>query len=153
VAASDCTAEHGRVRHPATGRSISYGELVGQVPITKTLTADDTLYEGGVPLLSRALGTSHALDVSVSSIDVASGDVIVLMAHRVPGELDRHALIAHVERSREHVLVVRFDEEDRAIDENLHLDKPPREWRVLLRSAIALALAVLMFVTALAWAQ
>ena len=41
VAASDCTAERGRVRHPATGRSISYGELVGQVPITKTVTADE----------------------------------------------------------------------------------------------------------------
>ena len=41
VAASDCVAERGRVRHPATDRSISYGELVGQVPITKTVAADE----------------------------------------------------------------------------------------------------------------
>ena len=41
VAAADCVAERGVVRHPPTGRSISYGELVGRVPITKTLTADE----------------------------------------------------------------------------------------------------------------
>ena len=41
VPPADCVAERGRVRHPATGRSIAYGELVAQVPITRTLSADD----------------------------------------------------------------------------------------------------------------
>src|SRR2546426_12087419 len=31
---ADCIAERGVVRHPPTGRSISYGELVARVPIT-----------------------------------------------------------------------------------------------------------------------
>ncbi len=35
---ADCIAERGVVRHPPTGRSISYGELVARVPITKTLS-------------------------------------------------------------------------------------------------------------------
>ena len=39
--AADCIAERGAVRHLPTGRSISYGALVAQVPITKTLTADE----------------------------------------------------------------------------------------------------------------
>ena len=41
VTAGECVAQHGRVRHPPTGRSVSYGELVARVPITKTLTEDD----------------------------------------------------------------------------------------------------------------
>jgi len=41
VDAADCVAERGVVRHPPTGRSISYGELVARVPITKTFTADE----------------------------------------------------------------------------------------------------------------
>jgi isoquinoline 1-oxidoreductase beta subunit len=41
VAATDCVAERGRVRHTPTGRSVSYGELVARVPITKTLTPDE----------------------------------------------------------------------------------------------------------------
>jgi isoquinoline 1-oxidoreductase beta subunit len=38
---ADCRAARGVVRHRQTGRSISYGELVARVPMTKTLTADD----------------------------------------------------------------------------------------------------------------
>ncbi len=41
VAAADCRAERGLVRHPPSGRSISYGALVGTVPITKVLTPDE----------------------------------------------------------------------------------------------------------------
>ena len=41
VAAADCIAERGLVRHSRTARSIPYGDLVAQVPITKTLTADE----------------------------------------------------------------------------------------------------------------
>lgn len=38
---ADCIAERGVVRHPPTGRSISYGELVARVPITKTLSPEE----------------------------------------------------------------------------------------------------------------
>jgi isoquinoline 1-oxidoreductase beta subunit len=41
VDASDCVAERGAVKHPGTARSLSYGELVTRVPITKTLTSDE----------------------------------------------------------------------------------------------------------------
>ena len=41
IDAADCVAERGGVRHPPTGRSISYGGLVAKVPITKTLSADE----------------------------------------------------------------------------------------------------------------
>jgi isoquinoline 1-oxidoreductase beta subunit len=41
VDAASCTAENGVVRHAPTGRSISYGDLVARVPITKTLTPDE----------------------------------------------------------------------------------------------------------------
>lgn len=83
------------------------------------LTAEDALENGHTPLLSRALGTSPSLDVSVSSVCVDAGDVMILMGHRVRGDVDRRALIAHVEEagSSEHMLVVRFDDGDRAMDE------------------------------------
>jgi isoquinoline 1-oxidoreductase beta subunit len=41
VDAADCVAERGAVRHPPTGRSISYGDLVARTPITRTFTADE----------------------------------------------------------------------------------------------------------------
>jgi len=41
VDAGDCVAERGAVTHPPTGRSIAYGQLVAQVPITKTLTPEE----------------------------------------------------------------------------------------------------------------
>ncbi len=41
VAAAECAARHGVVRHAPTGRSISYGDLVARVPITKTLSAEE----------------------------------------------------------------------------------------------------------------
>ena len=41
VDAADCVAERGAVRHPGSARSLSYGELVTRVPITKTLTSDE----------------------------------------------------------------------------------------------------------------
>ena len=52
-------------------------------------------------------------------MSVDSGDVMILMGHRVRGDVDRRALIAHVDEagSDEHMLVVRFDESDRAIDD------------------------------------
>jgi len=41
VAPAECSGERGVVRHTATGRSISYGDLVAQVPITKTFSPDE----------------------------------------------------------------------------------------------------------------
>jgi isoquinoline 1-oxidoreductase len=41
VDAGDCVAERGSVRHPGSGRSLSYGELVTRGPISKTLTPDE----------------------------------------------------------------------------------------------------------------
>jgi len=41
VPAAECAAERSIVRHLPTGRSISYGEIVARVPITKTLSEDD----------------------------------------------------------------------------------------------------------------
>jgi isoquinoline 1-oxidoreductase subunit beta len=41
VDAGECVAEGGAVRHPRSGRSISYGEIVARVPITRTLTPDE----------------------------------------------------------------------------------------------------------------
>ena len=41
VDAASCIAQNGAIRHAPTGRAISYGDLVAQGPITKTLTADE----------------------------------------------------------------------------------------------------------------
>ena len=41
VDVADCVAERGTVRHRQTGRTLTYGDLVARVPITKTLTADE----------------------------------------------------------------------------------------------------------------
>ena len=78
------------------------------------LSGDDTFDDAGFPLISRALGTTSALDVTVSSVMLDEGDVIVLVGRRVPGEVDRRALIAHVESASpsEHVLVARFERDD-----------------------------------------
>jgi isoquinoline 1-oxidoreductase len=41
VPAAECVAAGGVVRHLSTGRSLSYGEIVKRVPITKTFSEDD----------------------------------------------------------------------------------------------------------------
>ncbi|PYM23598.1 MAG: xanthine dehydrogenase family protein molybdopterin-binding subunit [Candidatus Rokuibacteriota bacterium] len=41
VPAAECVAERGVVRHLSSGRSLSYGEIVKRVPITKTFSEDD----------------------------------------------------------------------------------------------------------------
>ncbi|MDP9024561.1 MAG: hypothetical protein M3N13_04185 [Candidatus Eremiobacteraeota bacterium] len=121
----------------------------------KWLTANDTLDEGSLPLLSRALGTTSALDVSVSSVGVGSGDVVILLARRVLGELDRRALIAHVEAAGpgEQVLVVRFDDGDRALEEALFSDVIRRASEPIVRFALAAAGVAISFALLTAWAQ
>jgi hypothetical protein len=118
------------------------------------LTGEDSLEDGHHPVLSRALGSSAALDVSVSSVAVEAGDVMILLGHRVRGDVDRHALIAHVEGAgpEEHVLVIRFDPDDRAIgDELVALAERPRyAFPVPLVAAITL---FLLFMLSAGWAR
>jgi len=38
---ADCVTERGVIRHPPTGRSISYADLVARAPITKTISPDE----------------------------------------------------------------------------------------------------------------
>lgn len=78
------------------------------------LSGDDTFDDAPLPLLARALGTTPTLDVAVSSVMLDEGDVIILCGRRVPGEIDRRALIAHVEAAdpEEHLLVARFEHDD-----------------------------------------
>jgi hypothetical protein len=78
------------------------------------LSGDDTFDEAPTTLLSRALGTTPSLDVAVTSVTLDEGDVIVLVGRRVRGEIDRRALISHVETAdpSEHVLVARFERDD-----------------------------------------
>jgi serine/threonine protein phosphatase PrpC len=99
-----------------TGGTAAYLAHRGEV---SSLTGDDALHEAASELLSRALGVHSSLDVSVSTVTFDAGDVMILMGHRVRGELDRRGLVTHVEQAgpKEHLLVVRFDESDRAIEE------------------------------------
>jgi serine/threonine protein phosphatase PrpC len=129
-----------------TGGTAAYLAHKGDVA---SLTGDDALDDALVPLLSRALGTSSALDVSVSSVSVDSGDVMILMGHRVRGEIDRRALIAHVEDAGagEHMLVVRFDDSDRVVDEPDAM--PSMETRLLVMRVARVAVAALSFVGSL----
>ncbi len=121
----------------------------------RPLTRDDALEAGGFPVLARALGTSNSLDVSVSSIGVEAGDMVILMAHRVAGDLDRQALISHVEAAGpgEHVLVIRFDAGDRALEDSLFVDLQPKHDSVLTRIAFGVGAAILAVLSAVAWAQ
>lgn len=130
---------HAYVVH--TGGTAAYLAHRGDVT---ALTAEDGLEEAGGHLLARALGTSSSLDVAVSSVHVDAGDVMILMGHRVRGDIDRRALIAHVEEAgaSEHMLVVRFDDGDRLTGESQ--DEEP----VSLRNAalrVALGAVSLLF--------
>ena len=130
---------HAYVLH--TGGTAAYLAHKGEV---NALTSEDGLDEASSTLLARALGTTASLDVSVSSVHVDAGDVMILMGHRVRGDVDRRALIAHVEEagSAEHMLVVRFDDGDRK-QELLADDSPYKSLR--LSTAIALSAIWLAF--------
>lgn len=116
------------------------------------LTGEDSLEDAQHLVLSRALGSSAALDMSVSSVTVEPGDVMILLGHRVRGDVDRRALIAHVEGAGpgEHVLVIRFDSDDRAVGDDV---VALRSWIVVPPAAIAM-LAFLSFVAfSFGWAR
>ena len=137
---------HAYVMH--SGGTAAYLAHKGEV---SALTAEDSL-EGTPTVLSRALGTTSSLDVSVSSVEVDAGDIMILMGHRVRGEVDRRALIAHVEEAgpSEHMLVVRFDDSDRAMDELVSATLPIRKPDLRIRSAVGFFAFVfgLLFTTA-----
>ncbi|MBV8639170.1 MAG: hypothetical protein JO322_13920 [Candidatus Eremiobacteraeota bacterium] len=138
---------HAYVIH--SGGTAAYLAHKGEVT---ALTAEDAL-ESATPLLSRALGAAGSLDVSVSSVAVDSGDVMILMGHRVRGEVDRRALIAHVEEAgaNEHMLVVRFDDSDRAMDEIVTAVKSPLPSDPRIQSAIGTLTFVLGVLLTTAW--
>ncbi|MDQ2865963.1 MAG: hypothetical protein M3R51_07025 [Candidatus Eremiobacteraeota bacterium] len=126
----------------------------------KWLTAQDSFDDGPLPILARALGTTGSLDVALTSVGVEPGDLIILLAHRVPGELDRRALIAHVEAAapNEQVLVVRFDDGDRALcgspseRSNTHASVH-RASSVLVRAALCAAGVAFLLASLSGWAQ
>jgi serine/threonine protein phosphatase PrpC len=118
------------------------------------LSGDDLFDDSDMPLLGRTLATTPNLDVAVTSVTLDPGDVIVLVGHRVPGDVDRRALIAHVEAtdSKEHVLVVRFESDD-ATDADEDEERVPRFDRARLASLLARVAAGVAFALALAWAR
>jgi hypothetical protein len=136
-----------------TGGTAAYLAHRGDVV---ALTGEDGLHEAPVELLGRALGTTPSLDVSVNNVSFAAGDVMILLGHRVRGDVDRRALIEHVERAgdAEHMLVVRFDESDRAIEELAKPEPPVIAYRAPLRVRAALFAAAAAAILALltAWA-
>jgi hypothetical protein len=146
TAASSLTAAlivrgHAYVMH--CGGTAAYLAHRGEV---SSLTNDDTFDDAALPLLSRALGTTATLDVTVTSVMLDEGDVVVLLGHRVPGEVDRRALISHVETADpvEHVLVARFEHDD-ALDEALPMRRraaPIIKLGAIVRIAAAIGLAL-----------
>ncbi len=115
------------------------------------LTGDDTFEDAALPLIGRALGISPSLDVAVSSVALDEGDVIVLTGRRVRGELDRQALIAHVESAdpSEHVLVARFDRDDATDVAEEPAETPP----FAALPAVVRMLAAIGFVIAMVYAR
>ena len=114
------------------------------------LSGDDTFDDAGLPLLSRALGTSTSLDVAVSSVLLDAGDIVILLGRRVPGDVDRRSLIAHVESAEpgDHVLVARFERDDAADDGGYEPRRPNLALvPVIVRAAVG-ALLVLALVLA-----
>lgn len=114
------------------------------------LSGDDTFDDAALPVISRALGTSTSLDVAVSSVLLDAGDIVILLGRRVPGDVDRRSLVAHVESAdpAEHVLVARFERDDANADDAVDVRRPNFALvPVLVRAAVA-ALLVLALVLA-----
>jgi hypothetical protein len=115
------------------------------------LSGDDTFDDAALPVISRALGTSTSLDVAVSSVLLDAGDIVILLGRRVPGDVDRRSLVAHVESAdpAEHVLVARFERDDaNAEDAAVDVRRPNFALvPILVRAAVA-ALLVLALVLA-----
>lgn len=78
------------------------------------LSGDDVFDERRAPLLVRALAAAPALDITISSTQLAEGDAIVLLGRRMRSGADRRTLLAYLEAADpgEHVLVARFEHDD-----------------------------------------
>src|SRR5579862_2163277 len=151
VAASSMTAAlivRGRAYVMHAGGTAAYLAHRGEVV---ALSGDDTFDDARLPLIARALGTTATLDVAVSSVLLDEGDVIVLVGRRVPGDVDRRALVEHVETAdpSDHVLVARFDRND-ALDGG---DAEPVRPRVNLIPAIVRLVAAIGSIVALVYAR
>ena len=151
TAASSLTAAlivrgHAFVMH--SGGTAAYLAHHGDVV---ALSHDDTFDDAALPLLSRALGTTAALDVAVTSVMLDEGDVVVLLGRRVPGDVDRRALIAHVESAdpADHVLVARFERDD-GLDEAI-AGSPPAP--LVAVAALARVVAAIALILALVFAR
>ncbi len=112
------------------------------------LSHHDAFDDGAVPLLPRGFGSARALEVAVANVELAPGDTIVLVGHRLRGEVDRRALIAHVESADpgEHVVVARFEFDD-ANAEVLDGERLRRPWAAI----AARCVAAIAFLLALVW--
>lgn len=154
TAASSLTAAlivHGRAYVMHCGGTAAYLAHGGDVV---ALSGDDTFDDAPLPLLSRAFGTTTAMDVTVSNVMLDEGDVLILVGHRVPGDVDRRALIAHVESAdpAEHVLVARFERDDAAGDAAVE-DETPRVLTQPRLSLLARAAAAIGFLLAMVFAR
>jgi hypothetical protein len=150
TAASSLTAAlivRGRAYILHSGGTAAYLAHRGEVV---SLSGDDTFDDATTPLLARALGTTPTLDVAVSSVTLDEGDVIVLVGRRVPGDVDRRALIAHVETAdpAEHLVVARFEHDDADDD-----DAPAVRGRVAILPALGRLVAAIGFVLAMVYAR
>jgi hypothetical protein len=135
---------HGRAYVMHAGATAAYLARDGDVI---ALSGDDVFDERQMPLLVRALGAAPALDITISSTQLAEGDAIVLLGRRVRGAEDRRALLGYVEANDpgEHVLVARFEHDDAA-----QRDAPKRPPRLgsLCVTALTRAAAAIAFLIA-----
>jgi hypothetical protein len=114
-----------------------------------TALSGDDLFEGRhAPLLFRAFATAPSLDVIVSSVTLAQGDVIVLLDHRLREQADRITLIAQLETSDpgEHVLFARIERDDPTPGEMLSRPRAAalEPWLPRIVAALAFLVAVVL---------
>ena len=152
TAAASLTAAlivRGRAYVMHSGGTAAYLAHRGEVV---ALSGDDSFDDAPLGLLARAMGTAPNLDVAVSSVVLDEGDVIVLVDRRVPGELDRRALVAHVESAdpSDHLLVARFERAD--ADGRDEEDAPPHRFAPA-ASIVRLVAAILVVAMALVYAH
>jgi hypothetical protein len=77
------------------------------------LCVDETLDDRSVPVVMRALISSPALDVSVTSAALTHGDAIVLLGRPLRDRSEREALLERLDAvdPGEHILVARFGDD------------------------------------------
>ncbi len=112
------------------------------------LTSSDALDIERTAVLSRALGATRILDVTVSSVTLDDGDAIVLSAHAVRGALDERAVRGLVENAseRDGMLAARYSKDDAL---GMPLARPLRAaWDVRFFAGVALIVFGCVLLTA-----